>query len=134
MRQLATIMTGVFLVAALASCGDRDRAGSQDESSAAKSSSSADASDDGGTGSSEPGDDEPTSDADTMTLTGEIADGVEPGCLMLEFEGEKYQLIGDKARDLKAGMKVEVTGRISQQAMTTCMEGRVFEVDSVTTL
>lgn len=132
MRQLATIMTGVFLVAALASCGDKDQAGPQDESSAAESSSSAGSEDDGGASSPDSGGDEPTSDA--KTLTGTVSKGTEPGCLMLESDGEKYQLTGDKARKLKAGMKVEVTGRISDDAMTTCMEGRVFEVDSVKSL
>lgn len=132
MRQLATIMTGVFLVAALASCGDKDQAGGDDKSSAAESSSSAGSGDDGSPSQSESDGEDPGSDA--KTLTGTVSKGTEPGCLMLKSDGEKYQLVGDKAGKLKSGMKVEVTGKISDEAMTTCMEGRVFEVDSVKTL
>lgn len=133
-RWFSTILAGLVLVGALASCGDKDQAGSRDESSASESSSGASPDDDGEESSSASDGDESSADAGVKTLTGKVSAGVEKGCLMLDADGEKYQLIGDKARKLKAGMKVEVTGRVSDKAMTTCMEGTVFEVETVKTL
>ncbi|WP_041627006.1 hypothetical protein [Stackebrandtia nassauensis] len=131
MRQLAKVTTGLLLIAALASCGGKgqpDDAGGS--SSSSESSSSASSSDD----KDKPDSTESTEgkpDTKAKTLTGTISDGVEPGCLMLKSDGVKYQLVGDATKKLKSGMKVEVTGKVSDNNMSTCMEGTVFEVDTV---
>lgn len=140
LRQLAVITAGLLLAVGLASCDERGDTASGDSSSksSAESSSAGDGQDSSPSESDEgdEGDDghEPGSDSEVLTLSGTVTAGVEPNCLMLESDGEKYQLIGDKARKLKVGAEVKVTGKVSEKAMTTCMEGRVFEVDSVTTL
>ncbi|MEU8296700.1 hypothetical protein AB0C04_05365 [Micromonospora sp. NPDC048909] len=60
------------------------------------------------------------------TLTGTIAPGVEPGCLLLDG----YLLVGGPRNVLTAGAKVTVSGRVEPNMMTTCQQGTPFVVES----
>ena len=53
------------------------------------------------------------------TLTGTVAPGVEPNCLLLD----NYLLVGGPREVLKAGAKVTVTGRVQRDLLTTCQQG-----------
>ena len=61
------------------------------------------------------------------TLSGTIAAGVEPNCLLLE---DHLLIINDPAlrSAAKAGAAVTVTGRVEQGMMTTCQQGTPFVV------
>jgi hypothetical protein len=65
-----------------------------------------------------------------QTLTGTIAAGVEPNCLLLE---DHLLIINDPALQAtaKAGATVTVTGRVAEGMMTTCQQGTPFLVDSL---
>ncbi|MFI2709527.1 hypothetical protein ACH495_05270 [Micromonospora sp. NPDC018662] len=60
------------------------------------------------------------------TLSGTIRAGVEPNCLLLD----DHLLVGGPRDLLKAGAKVEVTGRPEPGMMTTCQQGTPFVVES----
>ncbi|MEW2442020.1 hypothetical protein [Micromonospora marina] len=60
------------------------------------------------------------------TITGTIRAGVEPNCLLLD----DHLLVGGPRDLLKAGAKVEVTGRPEPGMMTTCQQGTPFVVES----
>jgi len=66
----------------------------------------------------------------TTTLTGTIAAGVEPNCLLLD---EHLLIINDPAQRAaaKAGASVTVTGRVEQGMMTTCQQGTPFIVTTL---
>jgi len=63
----------------------------------------------------------------TTTLTGTIAAGVEPNCLLLD---DHLLIISDPQLQstAKAGATVTVTGRAEQGMMTTCQQGTPFIV------
>lgn len=69
-------------------------------------------------------------DEQAKTLTGTIAEGVEPGCLVLDGHTLIFDDQSLKAR-AKAGAKVTVSGRAQPGMMTTCMQGTPFLVTSV---
>ncbi|MEU7569829.1 MULTISPECIES: hypothetical protein [unclassified Micromonospora] len=60
------------------------------------------------------------------TISGTIRAGVEPNCLLLD----DHLLVGGPRDLLKAGAKVEVTGRPEPGMMTTCQQGTPFVVES----
>ncbi|MDG4802898.1 hypothetical protein [Micromonospora sp. WMMD980] len=60
------------------------------------------------------------------TLSGTIRAGVEPNCLLLD----DHLLVGGPRDLLKAGAKVEVTGRPEPGMVTTCQQGTPFVVES----
>ena len=68
--------------------------------------------------------------AGTTTLTGTIAAGVEPNCLLLD---DHLLIIDDPAlrSAAKAGAAVTVTGRVEQGMMTTCQQGTPFIVTTL---
>lgn len=76
----------------------------------------------------------PPSDAGAQTLTGTVVAGVEPGCLLLEGDGDPHLLIFDD-ESLRAaaevGAEVTVVGRAESGMMTTCQQGTPFVVTSV---
>ncbi|MGH8882595.1 MAG: hypothetical protein ACRD0P_35495 [Stackebrandtia sp.] len=129
MRLVGAIMLGLLVAAPLAACDDKgDKAAGEEKTSSSESPSASGGEDGESSDSSEkPGDDS----SEVMTLKGTIVDGVEPNCVMFEAEGDKYQLIGGKTKDLKQGDKVTVTGKISEKTMSSCMAGKVFEVETV---
>ncbi|MEU8607846.1 hypothetical protein AB0C29_07580 [Actinoplanes sp. NPDC048791] len=65
--------------------------------------------------------------AGTTTLTGTIAAGVEPNCLLLD---DHLLIINDPEQRAaaKPGASVTVTGRVEQGMMTTCQQGTPFIV------
>ena len=66
----------------------------------------------------------------TQTLTGTIAAGVEPNCLLLE---DHLLIINDPAlqASAKAGATVTVTGTVAEGMMTTCQQGTPFLVTAL---
>jgi hypothetical protein len=62
-----------------------------------------------------------------MTLTGQVEEGVEPGCLVLRHNGELYQLVGGDKSVVRAGARVTVRGS-PVDMMSTCMQGKPFQV------
>ena len=73
----------------------------------------------------------PTKPAGLMTLRGTVTEGVEAGCLLLTSGGVVYQLQGSAARDLKAGQRVEVVGRVEEGMLSICQQGTIFTVTAV---
>jgi hypothetical protein len=70
----------------------------------------------------------------TQTLTGTVAAGVEPGCLLLNGSSGSHLLIikDDKVRTAAAvGSSVTVVGKAQPDMMTTCQQGTPFLVSSV---
>ncbi|MET8119164.1 hypothetical protein [Micromonospora sp. NPDC005189] len=60
------------------------------------------------------------------TLTGTVQSGVEPNCVLLDG----YLLLGGPRDVLTPGARVEVTGRVEPDMMTTCQQGTPFVVSS----
>ena len=63
-----------------------------------------------------------------MTLTGTVSDGVEAGCRIMQSDQGTFVLIG--AVKVPDG-RVTVTGTRSDNMMSTCQQGALFEVRSV---
>ena len=65
-----------------------------------------------------------------QTLTGTIAAGVEPNCLLLQ---DHLLIIRDPAlqASAKAGATVTVTGTVAEGMMTTCQQGTPFLVTAL---
>ncbi|MEU9511648.1 hypothetical protein [Micromonospora sp. NPDC048169] len=59
-------------------------------------------------------------------ISGTVQAGVEPNCLLLDG----HLLVGGPRDVLKAGARVEVTGRPEPGMMTTCQQGTPFVVES----
>ncbi|WP_438872242.1 hypothetical protein [Paractinoplanes rishiriensis] len=73
-----------------------------------------------------PGSSVPGEDRKMRTLTGIVTAGVEPGCLLLD----DYLLVGGDREVIRAGARLEVTGRVVPDLMTTCQQGTPFVVAS----
>jgi hypothetical protein len=72
----------------------------------------------------------PPSAGSDMTLTGQVEQGVEPGCLIMHNGGKTYELMADKYPAVRAGAKVVVTGHVVTGMMSHCMQGQIFQVTS----
>jgi hypothetical protein len=66
-----------------------------------------------------------------MTITGQVAQGVESGCLILQSGSTTYLLIGGDKQVLQAGRTVVVRGRPNPGLATICQQGTPFEVSEV---
>jgi hypothetical protein len=67
-----------------------------------------------------------------LTATGTLRDGVEPGCLLLEADqGTVYLLVGGDRGKLTAGGRVQVTGMLAPDLLSTCQEGKPLLVSSI---
>jgi hypothetical protein len=78
------------------------------------------------------GEPEPSAAAASTTIRGRVVEGVELGCLLLEAtDGTAYLLIGGDRDQLVAGRRLEVTGRVEPDLMTTCQQGTPFQVSDV---
>jgi hypothetical protein len=66
-----------------------------------------------------------------LTLTGEVAEGVEANCLVLQTDTGEYLLIGEATQDLPIGETVTVRGQPQPGMATTCQQGTPFEVTEV---
>jgi hypothetical protein len=68
-------------------------------------------------------------------ISGTVAAGVEPNCLVLQDSKGSYLLVFDEPAlraDAPVGRKVTLTGRSDPGMMTTCQQGTPFIVTSVT--
>jgi hypothetical protein len=63
-----------------------------------------------------------------LTLTGQVQEGVEAGCLVMTSGGQTYQLVGGDRQVLRAGKRVTVRGRPTPGMVTICQQGTPFEV------
>ncbi|MFF5234213.1 hypothetical protein [Dactylosporangium sp. NPDC000521] len=66
-----------------------------------------------------------------ITVSGQVVDGVEAGCVLLKTPDKTYLLLGGDRAALQAGKQVTVTGRPTSDLMTTCQQGTPFQVSSV---
>ena len=74
----------------------------------------------------------PTEPAGQVTVTGMVREGVEPGCLLLDAEGgTRYLLVGGERAELRPGSRVEVTGRVDRDLVSTCQQGEPLVVASI---
>lgn len=67
----------------------------------------------------------------TTTVRGVVVEGVEAGCLLLAGDGVEYLLVGGPRDQLRAGSRLEVTGRLDPELMTTCQQGTPLLVVAV---
>jgi hypothetical protein len=63
-----------------------------------------------------------------MTLTGQVEEGVEHGCLIMRTQGKTYLLMGGDKNVVKAGATVQVKGRVNSGIMSYCQQGQPFQV------
>jgi hypothetical protein len=76
----------------------------------------------------------PPSSAGAETFTGTVAEGVEPGCLVLKgTDGHHVLIFDDPAVRAQAriGARVTVSGRSMPGQATTCQQGVAFLVTTV---
>jgi hypothetical protein len=74
----------------------------------------------------------PGSGKHQLTATGTLRDGVEPGCLLLQADhGAVYLLVGGDRGKLTAGGRVQVTGMLAPDLLSTCQEGKPLLVSSI---
>ena len=74
----------------------------------------------------------PGSGTSQITATGILRDGVEPGCVLLEADqGTVYLLVGGDRGTLSAGGRVQVTGRLAPDLLSTCQQGQPLQVSSI---
>jgi hypothetical protein len=66
-----------------------------------------------------------------MSVSGEVVEGVEAGCLLLKTPATLYLLIGGDRAALPVGKRVTVVGTPQPDMMSTCQQGTPFQVDSV---
>jgi hypothetical protein len=66
-----------------------------------------------------------------MSVSGEVVEGVETGCLLLKTTGPLYLLIGGDRAALVVGKRVTVVGSPQPGLMSTCQQGTPFQVVSV---
>ena len=63
-----------------------------------------------------------------LTMTGEVEEGVEHGCLLMTYGSKKYLLLGGDRNVIKAGARVTVRGRPNPDLLSYCQQGTPFEV------
>ncbi|HZE40314.1 MAG TPA: hypothetical protein VE172_16035 [Stackebrandtia sp.] len=131
-RVVGAAVIGAVLMTGVAACGSgkpaaddkKSHSSSQDESSASGSSSPNPAdSKTPGPSSSDGG-----SAGKKLTLSGTVHNGPEEGCVLLKYKGTTYRLIGSTAQKLHGGDRVELTGEIAGDSMSTCQTGTPFKV------
>jgi hypothetical protein len=77
----------------------------------------------------------PSPSSSAQAISGTVAEGVEPNCLLLRGDGKPHLLVfADPALKSKAivGAKVTVVGTAKPAQMTTCQQGTPFLVTSLT--
>jgi hypothetical protein len=73
----------------------------------------------------------PTEPSGEVTVTGTVIEGVEPNCLLLDADGRQYLLIGGDRSELRAGVRVAVTGRVDRGLLSTCQQGEPLVVSAI---
>ena len=66
----------------------------------------------------------------TVTISGTVVEGAEPSCLILRTDRGQFELLS-KTQGVRQGDQVTATGHVAQ-VMTHCMQGKPFQVDSLT--
>lgn len=69
--------------------------------------------------------------AGEITISGQVVEGVEAGCLLLQSGAEMYLLILPRNMDrsaLRTGRAATVRGRVELGMLTTCQQGTPFVV------
>jgi hypothetical protein len=67
-----------------------------------------------------------------ITATGTLRAGVEPGCMLLEADqGPTYLLVGGDRGQLREGERVQVSGQLAPDLLSTCQEGQPLLVRSI---
>jgi hypothetical protein len=75
---------------------------------------------------------DPTLPGTPKTLRGTVQDGVEANCMLLAADdGKTYLLVGGDRAVINGGGRVEVTGQIMPDLMTTCQQGIPVTVSTV---
>ncbi|GAA0734080.1 hypothetical protein Drose_32075 [Dactylosporangium roseum] len=69
--------------------------------------------------------------AGAITVTGQVRDGVEPGCVLLAVGDKSYLLLGGDRAKLRSGTTLTVTGVPQPDMLTTCQQGLPFQVVSI---
>ena len=127
LRPLAGLLLAVALLAACADtgAGDGEAAGGSDPTTAPETLPTAPTTPTSTTAPGSPGKSE-------FTATGTLRDGVEPGCVLLQAEqGTVYLLVGGDRGKLSAGCRVQVTGVLSPDLLSTCQQGQPLLVSSI---
>ena len=67
-----------------------------------------------------------------LTTTGTLRAGVEPGCVLLHADqGPIYLLVGGDRTRMRAGGRVQVTGRHAPDLLSTCQQGEPLLVSAI---
>jgi hypothetical protein len=66
-----------------------------------------------------------------QTITGEVAPGVEMGCVLLRTDAGEFLLLGEQVDELSFGSTATVRGYADPSVMTTCQQGTPFMVSEV---
>lgn len=66
-----------------------------------------------------------------VSVSGEVVEGVEAGCLLLKTSDTLYLLVGGDRTALQVGKRVTVVGTPQPGLMSTCQQGTPFQVVSV---
>jgi hypothetical protein len=130
MRQTTLLrpLAGLLLaVALLAACAEQD-AGDGGAASGGSGPTTTP-----GTSPSQPPTTEPGSGGKReVTATGTLRAGVEPGCMLLKTDqGQVYLLVGGDRGQLREGGRVQVSGQLAPDLLSTCQEGQPLLVRSV---
>jgi hypothetical protein len=63
-----------------------------------------------------------------QTISGQVEEGVERGCLVLHDPTGTYQLLGGDPTIVYAGANVVLTGHVVTGVMSYCMQGKPFQI------
>jgi len=124
--KLLCLAAGLLLAVGAAGCADpgRDEGGSGQGGGAAAPSTAAP--------TTTPPTTPPTArPAGSVTVTGTVSRGVEPGCLLLDAGGARYLLVGGERAELRPGRRLAVTGRVDRSLLSTCQQGEPLVVSSI---
>ncbi|WP_238016479.1 hypothetical protein KZZ52_54030 [Dactylosporangium sp. AC04546] len=66
-----------------------------------------------------------------ITVTGQVKDGVEAGCVLLSTADKTYLLLGGDPSKYRSGVKLTVTGVPQAGLATTCQQGTPLQVVSI---
>ncbi|MET7397695.1 hypothetical protein ABZS66_29830 [Dactylosporangium sp. NPDC005572] len=67
----------------------------------------------------------------TITVTGEVKDGVEAGCVLLSTADKTYLLLGGDRSKYRGGTRLTVTGVLQPGMASTCQQGTPLQVVSI---
>jgi Protein of unknown function (DUF5818) len=129
LRSLAGLLLAVALLAA---CADRDAGNGGAASGGSAPTTAPETLPTAPTTSASSPTTAPGSGKHQLTATGTLRDGVEPGCLLLQADqGTVYLLVGGDRGKLTGGGRVQVTGMLAPDLLSTCQEGKPLLVSSI---